>query len=71
MCGVTDWTLHDLRRTARSLMSRAKVAPYVAEKCLGHVAGAIERTYDRHAYLDEKREAFARLADEVAKAVRS
>ena len=26
MCGVTDWTLHDLRRTARSLMSRAKVA---------------------------------------------
>jgi integrase len=71
MCGVTDWTLHDLRRTARSLMSRAKVAPYVAEKCLGHVAGAIERTYDRHAYLDEKREAFAKLADEVAKAVRS
>jgi integrase len=67
-CGVKDWTLHDLRRTARSLMSRAKVAPYIAEKCLGHVAGAIERTYDRHAYLDEKREAFARLAEEVAKA---
>jgi integrase len=67
-CGVKDWTLHDLRRTARSLMSRAKVPPYIAEKCLGHVAGAIERTYDRHAYLDEKREAFAKLAEEVAKA---
>jgi integrase len=68
-CGVKDWTLHDLRRTARSLMSRVGVAPYVAEKCLGHVAGAIERTYDRHAYLAEKREAFAKLADEVAKIV--
>jgi integrase len=67
-CGVKDWTLHDLRRTARSLMSRAKVAPYIAEKCLGHVAGAIERTYDRHAYLEEKRKAFAKLAGEVAKA---
>jgi hypothetical protein len=22
-CGVTGWTLHDLRRTARSLLSRA------------------------------------------------
>ena len=68
-CGVKDWTLHDLRRTARSLMSRAKVPPYIAEKCLGHVAGAIERTYDRHAYLDEKREAFTRLAEEVAQIV--
>ena len=68
LCGVRDWTLHDLRRTARSLMSRARVAPYIAEKCLGHVAGSIERTYDRHAYLDEKREAFAKLAEEVGKA---
>ena len=68
-CGVKDWTLHDLRRTARSLMSRVGVAPYVAEKCLGHVSGAIERTYDRHAYLNEKREAFAKLADEVIRIV--
>jgi integrase len=68
-CGVKDWTLHDLRRTARSLMSRVKVAPYIAEKCLGHVAGAIERTYDRHAYLDEKRETFAKLAEEVIRIV--
>ena len=29
--GVKPWRLHDLRRTARSLMSRAGVAPHVAE----------------------------------------
>src|SRR5262245_30482055 len=30
------WTLHDLRRTARSLLSRAGVRPDVAERTLGH-----------------------------------
>ena len=37
ICGVTDWTLHDLRRTARALMSRAGVQSDHAERCLGHV----------------------------------
>ena len=45
------WTLHDLRRTARSLMSRAGVASDHAERCLGHVIGGVRCTYDRHAYL--------------------
>jgi integrase len=30
------WTPHDLRRTARTLLSRAKVDSDIAEKCLGH-----------------------------------
>jgi integrase len=38
-CGVTGWTLHDLRRTARSLMSRAGVSSEHAERVLGHVIG--------------------------------
>jgi integrase len=61
-CGVTDWTLHDLRRTARSLMSRAGVIADVAERCLGHVISGIRGTYDRHAYFDEKKHAFEVLA---------
>jgi integrase len=56
------WTLHDLRRTARSLMSRAGVPSDHAERCLGHVIGGIRGTYDRHEYLAEKRHAFAVLA---------
>src|SRR5262249_38104308 len=32
------WTLHDLRRTARSLMSRAGVPTDNAERCLGRVS---------------------------------
>jgi integrase len=63
--GTSGWTLHDLRRTARSLMSRAGVAPDVAERCLGHVIGGIRGVYDRWEYLAEKRAAFEALADLV------
>jgi integrase len=46
--GITGWTLHDLRRTARSLMSRAGVSSDHAERCLGHVISGIRGTYDKH-----------------------
>jgi integrase len=59
---IANWTLHDLRRTARSLMSRAKVPTDHAERALGHVMGGVRETYDRYEYLDEKRAAFEALA---------
>jgi integrase len=68
-CCVRGWTLHDLRRTARSLMSRAGVRPDVAERCLGHTIGGVEGTYDRHRYLEEKRAAFEKLAALVERIV--
>jgi integrase len=61
-CGFADWTIHDLRRTARSLMSRAGVQPDHAERCLGHVIGGVRGVYDKYAYINEKRAAFERLA---------
>ena len=42
------WTLHDLRRTARSLMSRAEVRSEIAERVMGHAIGGVEGIYDRH-----------------------
>ena len=66
-CGVTGWTIHDLRRTARSLMSRAGVSPDVAERCLGHVIGGVRGVYDVHSYLDEKRAAFEALAAQIGR----
>ena len=60
--GVHDWRLHDLRRTARSLLPRAGVNADVAERCLGHAMPTIRATYDRHQYLDEMRHAFEALA---------
>jgi integrase len=63
--GVSGWTLHDLRRTARSLMSRAGVPSDHAERALGHVIGGIRSTYDRHEFYAEKKHAFAALADQI------
>ena len=56
--GTSGWTLHDCRRTARSLMSRAGVPSDHAERCLGHVIGGVRGIYDRHEYYDEKLKAF-------------
>jgi len=61
-CGITGWTLHDLRRTARSLMPRAGVNPDVAERCLGHVIPGVRGVYDRHQYRDEMAHAYEALA---------
>jgi integrase len=64
--GTSGWVLHDLRRTGRSLMSRAGVPSDIAELALGHVLPGIRQVYDRHKYLDEKRIAFEKLATLVA-----
>jgi integrase len=59
---IAPWVIHDLRRTARSLMARAGVRSDVAERTLGHVIQGVEGVYDRHAYFNEKGEALAALA---------
>jgi integrase len=68
--GVKGWRLHDLRRTARSLMSRAEVNADVAERCLGHVILGVRGVYDRHKYIAEMGKAFEALAKEIAAIVR-
>jgi integrase len=60
--GIAPWVFHDLRRTSRSLMGRAKVLPHIAERVLGHTVKGVEGVYDRFEYLDEKGDALALLA---------
>jgi integrase len=59
---VPKWTIHDLRRSARSLMSRAGVRPDVAERVMGHAIVGVEGIYDRFSYRAEKAEALKQLA---------
>jgi integrase len=60
--GVTNWRLHDLRRTARSLMSRAGIQSEHAERVLGHAIRGVEGIYNRHSYDAEKADALRKLA---------
>jgi integrase len=62
---VTGWRLHDLRRTARSLMSRAGANSDVAEMVLGHTLKGVRGTYDRHSYHSEKAHALEALAHQI------
>ena len=59
---MPQWVLHDLRRTARSLLSRAGVRPDIAERVLGHAIAGVEGVYDRHSYDAEKAHALTELA---------
>jgi len=58
--GVTNWVLHDLRRTARGRMRKLKVPPHVCEQVLGHIVGGIEGVYDVADWRDEKIDALLR-----------
>ena len=59
------YTIHDLRRTARTTMSRASVVSDHAELVLGHVIGGVRGVYDRHAYYDEKKKALEMLSAQI------
>jgi integrase len=67
--GTSGWTLHDLRRTGRSLMSRAGVPPDHGEHVLGHLMPGMRKVYDQHKYYDEKRLALERLAGIISSIV--
>jgi integrase len=62
LCGVKDWRIHDLRRTARSLMSRAGVQTEIAERVLGHAQDDLIEIYDQYDYQSEMADALERLA---------
>lgn len=55
--GLEHFTLHDLRRTARTHLAALGVRREVAERCLGHKLRGVEGTYDRHDYFRERRTA--------------
>lgn len=62
------WTLHDLRRTAATGMSRLGVALPVVEKILNHSSGSfagVVGVYQRHGYSEEKRYALDGWAHHV------
>ena len=63
------FVVHDIRRTVRTRLSAAPVEDRVRELLIAHTQKGLHRTYDLHAYLDEKRRALdwwaARLANIV------
>jgi hypothetical protein len=67
---LDPWQVRDLRRTERTLMSRARIDTEISERALGHVMTQVRGTYDRYKYLAEKRDAFERLASLIERIVK-
>lgn len=65
ICGITDWTLHDLRRSVATHMARIGVSQEHIERVLGHVIEGVAGTYNRYSYLEEKLDALARWESEL------
>jgi len=62
MGDMPHFTVHDLRRTCRTLLAKQGTPGHVAERCLNHKLKGIEDTYNKHDYLKERREALSKLA---------
>ena len=54
---IEHWTMHDLRRTARTNFSSI-TEPHIAETMLGHSFPGEWKTYDYHGYLEEQAAAY-------------
>ncbi len=68
--GVENWHTHDLRRTLRTGLAELGVPETVAEKVLNHAEpNVLVKTYNRHAYRDEKAAALERWAQRVREIV--
>jgi integrase len=72
LLGSAKWkhrhfTLHDLRRTYRTLASRLGVRFEVAELLLGHSLPGVHGTYDRHTYQPEMAAAAKLIAEHIIK----
>ena len=55
--GLSDWTLHDLRRTAATGMANIGIQPHIVEAVLNHVSGhkgGVAGIYNRATYSAEK-----------------
>jgi len=67
--GMAEWRLHDLRRSATTMMAdRLQVLPHVLEAILNHVSGhksGVAGIYNRARYQEEMRSALQRWADYI------
>lgn len=59
---IEPCTVHDLRRTCRSLLAKLGTPEHIAERCVNHKVKGLVGIYDRHSYLDERREALDKLS---------
>lgn len=70
--GVSDWTIHDLRRTTATGMADIGIPPHIIEQILNHQSGhkgGVAGIYNRSSYAAEKAATLARWDEHVTSIV--
>lgn len=66
---IPRWTLHDLRRTARTRMEDIGIDMQTGEVVLGHALPGVKRTYIRSSFAEKRADALLRLSEHIAQVV--
>jgi integrase len=70
LASVSDWRLHDLRRTCGTGMAKAGVAVSTISRVLNHAEGGVTKIYNRYSYGPEKQralETWGRIVDGIVR----
>jgi integrase len=65
MGDMDHFTVHDLRRTCRTLLAKQGTLGHVAERCLNHKLKGVEGIYNQHDYFEERKEALNTLSNSL------
>jgi len=74
LSGVSNWHVHDLRRTVATGLQKLSIPLQVTEAVLGHTSGSragVVGIYQRHDFMDEKRNALEEWAAHVLNVAKS
>ena len=70
---LQPWVFHDFRRTVATNLAKIGIPVHVVERLLNHVSGTVSgiaAVYNRHSYLDERRQALEAWASRLDQIVR-
>ncbi|WP_417763506.1 tyrosine-type recombinase/integrase [Shewanella sp.] len=69
MGDMAHFTVHDLRRTCRTLLAKQSTPGHIAERCLNHKLKGVEGIYNQHDYFEERKEALTKLSESLSKII--
>ena len=67
---VTNWRLHDLRRTCGTGIASLGIATSTISRVFNHKEGGVTKIYNRYSYLNEKRRALDAWANKLVSIIR-
>ena len=63
LSGVTGWTFHDIRRTVATRLAAQGLSVELISLILNHTDNSVTAIYNRHSYIEERREALQKWCD--------